>query len=219
MVAGRYRSMSALTRMIRQPRASSSAWRSMSRVRTVGLVQCWEPSYSTPTSQSSQPMSIRPMKSPNWLNTSICVRCGRKPAGRLGPGACGSPEEIRPPHQPTQSPLAVARCRARRGVDRQGPRLRRVLRGSPHQCIQANYREGSTIPAAQIESGPGRSRHGNTTHYRGFIGRQGVVVEDDAVGLVLAGLAELGRKTRVDLQRTMQRGGGEPGNGCPPLRP
>ncbi len=38
------------------------------------------PSYSTPTFQSSQPISMRPTWSANRSNTSICVRCGRKPA-------------------------------------------------------------------------------------------------------------------------------------------
>lgn len=75
MMSGRLRSRSALTRMMRQPRRSSSAVRSMSLARIRGSVQCCAPSYSTPTRHCSQPMSIRASTAPHSLGTTIWV-CG-----------------------------------------------------------------------------------------------------------------------------------------------
>lgn len=59
MACGRPRSRAELTRTSRQPRHCSLTVRSMSFARMRESVQCCAPSYSTPTSMRSRPMSMR----------------------------------------------------------------------------------------------------------------------------------------------------------------
>ena len=97
MVPGRYRSISALTRTIRQPSASNSACRSMSLVRCSESIQCWS-AVVLHADLASRPSPCRGGRRSSRIvsNTSICVLCGRRPARSQHQTGAGFLRRLRP---------------------------------------------------------------------------------------------------------------------------
>ena len=181
--------MPALTRTIRQPRASSSACRSTSRSRMAGSVQCCLPSYSTPTFQLSQPISMRPTWSPYLLNTSICVRRGRRPASVRTSRVRVSCGDSAPASDSSTASRNWTPARSAIAID-QDIDVGRLQISGLHQRIHAYNGQCAAVPAPEVERRSGRDGHWNAADCLHLIGCECAIGEHDAVGPVLAALVE-----------------------------